>query len=103
MEALADDEEVAEQMLRRDRGGDSRPRRRMSDWSPAVEILTGILDRVGELTQAVAALGGAKPSKLPRAPYPVTAYDRVRQRRRADKHRSVVARVLTREGDKPTG
>ncbi len=95
MEAVADDEEVAEQMLRRrDSGEDKQPRRRLSDWSPTVEILTTIVDRIGELTQVAAALGGARPSKLPRGPYPVTAFDRVRNRRRVDNHRSLVSRVL---------
>lgn len=97
VEALANDEELAEQMLRRDRGEEKKAKRRLSDWSPTVEVLTAILDRLGELTQAVAALGGAKPRKVPRAPYPVTAFDRVRNRNRSERHRSLVSRVLRRE------
>lgn len=66
----------------------------MSDWSPTVELLTAILDRLAEVTQAIAVGNGAKPRKLPKAPMPVTAIDRVRNRRRMAKHRSIVARVL---------
>ncbi len=73
----------------------------MADWSPTVEILTAILDRLAELTQATAALGGAKPRRLPRAPHPVTAVDRVRERRRVQKHESTVARVLPHKRQQP--
>lgn len=99
MEAMADDDELADRMVRargRTSEGKTKPVRRMSDWSPTVEMLTAILDRLGELVQAVAALGGAKPGKLPRAPYPVTALDRARNRQRVETHTSVVARVLRR-------
>ncbi len=88
-------------LRRREREKETRakpPRRRMVDWSPTVEILSAILDRLGELTQAVAALGGAKPHKLQRAPVPVTAYDRARDRIREKKHHSLVARVLPGRG-----
>lgn len=96
IEALTEDEQLAEQLLRRQTGqpAAAKPRRRMSDWSPTVEMLTAILDRLGELTQAVAALGGAKPRQVPRAPYPVTAADRVRNRKRHEQHRSLVSRLL---------
>ncbi len=97
MEALAEDEELAEQMLKQP-DPPKAPRRRMADWSPTVEILTAILDRLGEVAMAIAALGGAKPRKLPRAPHPVTAVERVRNRKRMEKHRSVVARLLPHKG-----
>jgi hypothetical protein len=98
MEAMSDDDELADRMLRqRDDSKPPTPRRRMSDWSPTVEVLTAILDRLGELTQTVAALGGAKPGKLPRAPYPITAFDRARHRRRVESHKSLVSRVLRKD------
>lgn len=93
VEALSDDEQLAEQMIRQP-DPPKAPRRRMADWSPTVELLTAILDRLGEVTMTIAALGGAKPRKFPRAPHPVTAFERIRNRKREAKHRSVVARLL---------
>jgi transposase len=94
-EALTDDEELAVQIAATAPEPNKRPaHRRMTDWSPTVEVLTAILDRLAELTQTVAALGGAKPRKVPRAPHPVTAMERVRNRRRQQKHESLVSRVL---------
>jgi hypothetical protein len=66
----------------------------MSEWSPVVELLTLLANRLGELTQVVAALGGAKPGRVPPLPAPVTALDRVRHRVRRRKHAALVARVL---------
>jgi hypothetical protein len=93
-EALTEDEELANRMASAPEPEKRKPHRRMADWSPTVEILTAILDRLAELTQAVAALGGAKPRRLPRAPHPVTAIERVRSRRRQQHHESLVSRVL---------
>lgn len=93
VEAMSLDEQLAERLL--DRPTDRKPpRRRLSDWSVQVELLTAILDRLGELTQAIAALGGAKPKKVPSAPVPATAMDRLRNRKRFEKHHSLVSRVL---------
>ena len=93
-EAVADDDDLARLLLRYAPPEPGRPQRRMSDWSAEVEVLTAVLDRLGELVQAVAAVGGAKPKKVPPAPRPVTAYERARGNRRAERHRSLVARVL---------
>jgi hypothetical protein len=93
VDALTSDDEFAEAVLAQGEP-DGKPQRRMADWSPTVELLTAIFDRLGELTQAVGALGGAKPRKVTRAPHPVTALARIRQRRRFDAHRALVARVL---------
>lgn len=97
-EAISQDEGLAEQLL------DHPPKqelgrvvRRMSEWSVTVELLTAILNRLGELTQAVAALGGAKPRKVPSAPYPTTVLEKLRKRRRERNHRDLVARVLPSE------
>lgn len=96
VEAMANDEQLAEHLARQpEPKQDNQSRRRMSDWSPDVELLTSILNRLGELVQAVAVLGGAKPRKVPPAPHPVTAMDRARNRRRFEKHRSLAARVLS--------
>jgi hypothetical protein len=103
-EAVAQDEDLARHMLSKAPLEESKPIRRMSDWSAEVELLTAVLDRLGEVVQAVAALGGAKPKKVPAAPRPVTAYERVHRRRRSERHRSLVARVLphSRQERKPS-
>jgi hypothetical protein len=95
VEAMAQDEKLAEALADRPKS-DKAPTRRMSEWSPQVELLTAILNRLGEVAQAIAALGGAKPKKIPQAPYPVTALDRVRSRKRFQRHNSLAARVLRR-------
>ncbi len=101
-EAMAQDDRLAEQLIRsRAQEPPGKTRRRMSDWSVQVELLTAILNRLGELTQAVAVLGGAKPKKVSSAPVPLTAFDRARERERARKHRSVVARVLPNKANPP--
>jgi hypothetical protein len=79
----------------------SAPGRRMSDWSAQTELLTAILNRLGEMTQALASLGGAKPRPVPPAPVPVGALEKVRNRRRLQKHKSLVARLLPNRGPDP--
>jgi hypothetical protein len=96
MEAMSQDEKLAEQLAARPEPGNRPATRRMSDWSATVELLTAILNRLGELTQAVAALGGAKPRTVPSAPVPATAIDRVRNRKRFERHNTLAARVLRR-------
>lgn len=77
----------------------AQPRRRMSEYSVQVEMLTAILDRLGEVVQAIASSAGAKPRKLKPAPRPVTAMETLRHKRSEHKHRQIVARVLPHGGD----
>lgn len=101
-EALTEDVDLAERIASRPEPKSSAPKRRMTDWSPTVELLSAVVDRLAELTQAVASLGGAKPRKLPCAPRPVTAMERVRNRKRYEKHRALTERVLRRSPAEPT-
>lgn len=93
MEALTQDEDLAREMLNRPAGKTSA-QRRMSEWSPEVELLSIAVDRLAELIQAVAAGHGAKPRPITPAPRPQTADERVRNSERLRKHRALVARVL---------
>lgn len=93
VEAMTQDEDLAEQLMSRP-NPPKTPARRMSEFSPAVELLSIIADRIGEQTQVIASAHGAKPGKVRPMPRPVSAMDRVRQRRREAKHRALVARVL---------
>jgi hypothetical protein len=104
MEAVADDEQLATFLLSRPDGHSkkpSAPTRRLSEYSAEVEVLSAILDRLGEVTQAIVASAGAKPRKVTPAPRPVTALERMRTRRALTKHRSLVSRVLPGGGDPP--
>jgi hypothetical protein len=92
VEAMSNDVELAEAMAVFD--PPTSAVRLVSEWSPTVETLTTILDRLGELIQTVAVVGRAKPGRVPSAPRPVTAMDRVRKRRREMKHKSLVSRLL---------
>lgn len=70
------------------------PSRRMSEWSPEMEMLTNVYDAVRENTRAVIAAAGGKAGKVHPAARPATALDSERRRLALTKHRSVVARVL---------
>jgi hypothetical protein len=88
------DEELAEQTADAEAPADM-PKVRMSEYSPELERLTDLLDRLGELISTVAAAGGAKhPPRVKPAPRPVLASARVRARRRVERHHRLVARVL---------
>ena len=96
---MADDEELAEYLLDQPPPAEQAPVRRLSEYSTQVELLTAIFDRLAETPQAIAAANGAKPRKVKPYPRPVTAIERVRERRAQRKHRAVVARVLPGGGD----
>ncbi|MER7331661.1 MULTISPECIES: hypothetical protein [unclassified Micromonospora] len=93
VEALTSDEQWARSVLDNP-PPENQPARRMSEWSPQLEMLTNLYDAVRENTRAVIASAGGKPGKVLPAPRPVTALERARRARRWEKHRSVVARVL---------
>jgi hypothetical protein len=97
-EAMAADEELAAAIIDADDGKPKKPVRRISDYSPEVEMLTLIADRVAENTQVLVASRGGKPRKLPHLPRPVTAVEKVRAKRRQKKHEWTVARVYGRIG-----
>lgn len=101
MEAISLDEEVAEEMLSQPTDDKKRSYNgpRMSEWSVELEKLTDVVDRLGELMQAVVASAGGKPPKIKPQPRPRTAMDRVKERRRMEHHRKVVSRVLIEQPD----
>lgn len=93
MEAVSNDDVVAEQILNREPPEDA-PRRRMSEYSADVEMLSVLADRISELINLLAAVNGTQTGPLQHAPRPQTALERVRERRRVTTHRTLVARVL---------
>lgn len=93
VQALTDDDEWAEQVLASAQS--NRPAHpRMQDWSPELELLTSLYDRVGELVRVSVAATGSRPKRLQPAPRPVTALDRARARRRKAQHQRLVTTML---------
>lgn len=96
--AIADDDELADQQ-----SGEAAPRPpRLTEWSPEVQGIAVLADRVGELIRVMIAQGGRRPPKIPHYPRPVTASERAKQRRKLATHRELVARVLPHKRDEPT-
>lgn len=93
VEALTSDEQWAAAVLDNP-VPQGKPKRRMADWSPELEMLTNLYDRMGEQIAVTVAVAGGKPKKVTPAPRPTTALERERRQRRDAKHRSVVSRML---------
>lgn len=95
--AIAQDEEAAEAALDHDDRDPALAGPHLTEWTPEVQALYGLADRLGTLIQVTLAAGGAKqPKPLPSWPRPRLAIDRVRERRRHQKHQRLVDRVLGR-------
>jgi hypothetical protein len=69
----------------------------MREWSPELEMLAAIADRVGEVIQAVIAAQGGKPPKIAPMTRPRTASDVLNDPRR--KHQRVLAKVMIAQPD----
>jgi hypothetical protein len=107
-EAMAEDDELADMYLERERKGeipDRGPRRRIIEYSTEAELLSVAVDRLGELIQAHATSKGARRRRIEPMPRPVTAINRAKDRRAKRKHKYTVARVYGYIDDKgqPTG
>lgn len=100
-EALADDEEIAEQILDRPETVKA-PAVRVRDYSPELEALITIQDRLGDVVQAVIAATGSKPPKIKPQPRPVTAVERIREKHRFKQHRRTLSLVMIEQPDGST-
>jgi len=100
VEALCDDDELAEYLLTAETSAADRAWTPLSQYTPELEMATNLYDRLGELIQAVTASAGARPPKIRPYPRPRTAADRIRHRRAQDRHRTLVARMLP-DGPQP--
>lgn len=97
--AMADDEELAAQ------APEPKPSPPpLSSWTPEVERLTLIADRLGEVVTAVHNTVATKPSKPPRPlPRPQTAHDRIKTQRRRAKRDLILKRLTeAREAGRPS-
>jgi hypothetical protein len=95
VEAVSLDEELAEQAVRSP--APKGPAVRMRDWSPQQEVLTLLVDRLGEVIQAVIAAQGGKPPKITPMPRPKTAADELRDPRR--QHHRILSKVMITQPD----
>lgn len=66
------------------------------DYTPEVEMLSAVFDRIGELIRVVAATSGSRSKQPQLAPRPESALERVRRRMAQDKHKKLSDRLLGR-------
>lgn len=93
--AVADDEDLAREILDGGEGGDQAPRPpRLSEFGPEVQALAEIRDVLASLLAVTVKANGGKPSKAKPYPRPVTALQRVKRRARMVAHSDLVRRVL---------
>lgn len=95
VEAVSLDEELAAEAAKGPRPKAGGPR--MRDWSPELELLTAIADRLGDVVQAVIAVQGGKPPRIRPLPRPQTATDKLNDPR--EKHRRILSKVLIAQPD----
>lgn len=99
--AMIADEELARLTLDAPDGDEEQPDGLpMHVFSPEVEALAAVYDRLGNLTSllhSVHSRKGTTPLRLARYPRPVSASQRLRSERRVVKHRSLVARVIKKK------
>lgn len=91
-QAVADDEELADQFPDTSDERPSPPPLR--DWSPEVELLAAMVDRLAEVVNTQIAAAGGKPSRVQPWPRPVLAIDRVRARRRREAGDSIESKLF---------
>lgn len=90
--AIADDDDLAAQLIDEDMPSSSSPR--LSEFSPEVQALAEIRDLLASLIGVQIARAGKKPKKIKPYPRPVSAIERARKHRQYATHRSVVDRLL---------
>lgn len=93
--AIAEDDEYAELILgETDEDDDAPGSPPLVMWTPEVQYLAAVVDRLGEVIQAVIATApGGKPPKIKPLPRPRTAFDRARARRARARHENLVAEM----------
>jgi len=93
--AVADDEELAEQLAEQGTGAPSRPPL-LAEFSPEVQVMAEVRDLLATLIGVQVARAGKKPQKVKPYPRPESALERVRRRQQYANHRTLVGRLLPR-------
>lgn len=95
--AIAEDEELALQMLGQNGDSPAASVPRLAEFGPDVQALAAVYDLLASLIGVTIAMQtGKKPKKIKPYPRPESALDRVRRRERYAAHRSLVSRLLPR-------
>lgn len=93
-EGVANDDELVESLMAgRDEDAPTPPIR-MAEFSPEVEALYGVVDRLGDVVSGLVGLGGKKPPKIAALRRPQTAWERIAHKRDVTRHESIVNRLL---------
>lgn len=95
-QAMATDEELAAELLKlpqAETGKAGQWSRSHRDYTAEVEMLSAVFDRLGELIRVTAATRGARGRQPSPAPRPVSAFERVRHRLAADRHKRLTERL----------
>lgn len=94
-EAMADDEEAAEQWLAHESaGGEIAARReRWSEWTPERDALERLADAMNTLIGVTVNVHGGKAARTKPGPRPTGAVDRLRERQRLNADRALKARL----------
>lgn len=94
--ALADDEDLAEQLAGRVEAGTPAARMTMLGWTPERALLTALVEAVGSLTAITIAVNSEddKAPDVPRLPRPVLALDRIQDRRRDTAREAFLNKLL---------
>jgi hypothetical protein len=88
--AIADDEDLADAVDE----ASVRQTPPLTEWSPTMGALAVIADRLAALVNVQVARGGGRPARVTPYPRPVTAAEKVRERRRLERHERLVALLL---------
>lgn len=89
--AVAQDDELAAEVGDLPKGSDVPP---LTEWTPEVQALAAVVDRLAEVANAIFASGGGKPSRARPYPRPVTAFDRARAKRHREAADDMVAQLF---------
>lgn len=94
-EAMATDERLAKSLAALPESTrKAQWRRSYREFTPEVEMLSALFDRVGELIRVTAGVRGARTKQPMSAPRPIPAIDRIKRQSAEEKHRRLTARVL---------
>lgn len=93
VEARVNDDEMAPSMLAAVKKDTPDTGPRISEYTPLVERLDGVTDRLDHLTATVVAVMGGKPGRLRPATRPSTAITRAQKAQKDRRHDDLVAEV----------
>jgi hypothetical protein len=97
-EAMVNDDEMVAELVRADPKAVKPPKHpRFAEWTPEVEALADVTDRLGDVVKGLTGLAGKRPRPIKPVPRPKTAFDRVETIIEQERHDKLVARLLPPE------